>query len=231
MQAELSKLSPALPRHLHRAMLMLLRPAEAAARRLIIAAARGLVVELPPRSPGIAMQPADFASAAEAKPAATTHAARPRAKNLPLLDPLKNPSRVRDRHMPAHAIPRIPSLGDDWPYRSLPPSRDDPIDAARLSLRLQALAAALDDLPAQAERFARWKARNDAARARVKEGREPWRPRRLSPLKRGPPPAGRLPHFDPDAPRRKNIREVGETLAHASAMAHYALEPPRQDTS
>ena len=38
-----------LPRHLWRAILRLLRPAEAAARRLIIAAARGLVV--PPPSP------------------------------------------------------------------------------------------------------------------------------------------------------------------------------------
>src|SRR5262245_29546170 len=38
-----------LPRHLHRFVLRLLRPAEAAARRLIIIAARGLVVELPPQ--------------------------------------------------------------------------------------------------------------------------------------------------------------------------------------
>jgi hypothetical protein len=37
-----------LPRHLYRAVLRLLRPAEAAARRLIIVAARGLVVTLPP---------------------------------------------------------------------------------------------------------------------------------------------------------------------------------------
>jgi hypothetical protein len=48
--AEKSKLSPAptLPRRLHRAVLRLLRPAEAAARRLAIVAARGIVVALPP---------------------------------------------------------------------------------------------------------------------------------------------------------------------------------------
>jgi hypothetical protein len=40
-----------LPRHLHRAVLRLLRPAEAAARRLIIVAARGIVVALPPARP------------------------------------------------------------------------------------------------------------------------------------------------------------------------------------
>ena len=33
------------------------------------------------------------------------------------------------------------------------------INAARLALRLTTLAAALDDLPGQAKRFARWKAR------------------------------------------------------------------------
>src|SRR5262245_37613025 len=51
--AEKSKLSPALPlpRHLHRKVLRLLRPAEAAARRLVIVAARGLVVKLPPPRP------------------------------------------------------------------------------------------------------------------------------------------------------------------------------------
>lgn len=41
---------PTLPRHLHRFVLRLLRSAEAATRRLIVIAARGLVVELsPPR--------------------------------------------------------------------------------------------------------------------------------------------------------------------------------------
>jgi hypothetical protein len=137
---------------------------------------------------------------------------------------------------------RILSLADDAQYIPLPPppSRDDPISAAKLTLRLDALASALDDLPGQAKRFARWKARNDAALARDRQARDPAaaggkhgpvRFRRLSPLRRGPPPGGRLPRFDPDAPRRKNIREVDEVLAHANAMAHYALETPRRDTS
>lgn len=37
---------PTLPRHLHRAVLRLLRPAEAAVRRLVIVVARGLMLEL-----------------------------------------------------------------------------------------------------------------------------------------------------------------------------------------
>ena len=48
---EEARLRPTLPRHLYRAVLRLLRPAEAAVRRLIIVAARGLVVTLPPARP------------------------------------------------------------------------------------------------------------------------------------------------------------------------------------
>src|SRR5918995_904680 len=40
-----------LPRHLHRAILRLLRPAESAARRLVIVMARGLAVTLAPPRP------------------------------------------------------------------------------------------------------------------------------------------------------------------------------------
>ena len=164
-----------LPRHLRLAILRLLRPAEAAARRLIIAAARGLVVVLPPpRKPrskpataepqlrrfGIAvvMSPADLARADAIRRAAAT--ARPRTLSLPLFDPLRRPVRGNRRYVPAHAAPRILFPGVTEPF-SLPPppSPDDPIDATRLGLRLAALAAALDDLPGQAKRFARWKAR------------------------------------------------------------------------
>ena len=176
---------PTLPRRLHRAILRLLRPAEAAARRLIIAAARGLVVALPlPRKPrlkpttaepllrrfGIAvvMTPADLARAAilpRLRGRGTAEGGggggAPRILSLPLLDPPRRPlSRGRRRYVPAHAAPRILFPGVAEPF-SLPPppSADDPIDATRLGLRLAALAAALDDLPGQAKRFARWKAR------------------------------------------------------------------------
>lgn len=92
------------------------------------------------------------------------------------------------------------------------------MSATRLNQRLAALAAALDDLPGQARRFARCKARLEASR-----------PRRTSPLRRGRPPGGRLSRFDPSAPRSGKIREVDEILAHAHALAVYALERP--DTS
>ena len=52
--------------------------------------------------------------------------------------------------------------------------------------------------------------------------------RRIWPLRPGRPPGGRLSRYDPDARRRKNIRDVDEILAHAHALALYALSP---DTS
>jgi hypothetical protein len=268
-QAEKSKLSPAptppptVPRRVYRVILRLVRPAESAARRLIIAAARGIVVTLPPFRPrkpktkisdtvaamrrlglAVTLSREDFARYEAERKAAERRAARPRSLSLPLLDALKYPFRIRRKYVPAHAAPRILSLFSDAPYHRLPPppTPDDPIDAARLSSRLATLAAALDDLPGQANRFARWKARNDAALARDREARDaavaqgkhgasavPFR--RALPLRRGRPPGGRLSRFDPDAPRRKNIREIDEILAYAHAMAVYAMETPRPDTS
>ncbi|MEQ1950036.1 hypothetical protein [Mesorhizobium sp. CN2-181] len=234
--AEKSKLSPALnpaltlPRALYLAILRLLRPAEAAARRLIIAAARGIVVKLPPLrprkpKPEMLRGPRAFMPKGpkkRPKPA-------PRIRSLSLLDPLRRPFRVRRRPVPAHAAPRILGLDFNAPYRPLPPppSSDDPIDAVRLGQRLAALTAALDDLPGQAKRFARWQARRDAALAQGSSGTS--RLRRLSPLRRGRPPGGRLSRYDPVATHPGKIREVDEILAHAHALAVYALDRP--DTS
>ncbi len=260
-----------LPRHLRLAILRLLRPAESAARRLIIASARGLVVDLPPpqkpdakratvesqlRRFGIAvvMSPADIAGAA-ARRAAALRAARPRKPCLPLFDPPRHFSRLpKTRIVPAHAAPRILLPGLVEPH-SLPPppSPDDAIDATRLALRLAALAAALDDLPGQARRFARWKARRAASilpceaasspglafgkpKDWLRDGggaadtrKAPGRMKRVSPLRPGRPPGGRLSRYDPAATVGRNIREVDAVLAHAHALALHALEHP--DTS
>ncbi|MEQ1952268.1 hypothetical protein [Mesorhizobium sp. CN2-181] len=240
-QAEEGKSSPALtlPRHLHRAVLKMLRPAESAARRLIIVLARGMVVTLPPRPPrkgkpkrkkksifvrdgvgtGVVRRsgaPVHLAHLASAKPAART-------LPFPLLDPLPRWDR-RPRRTVATSVPRICIIGVTerlavpvWK----PPSSDDPLDAGRLGRRLTALVHALDDLPGQAKRFARWKARRDHALAAG-------RGHRVAPLRGGRPPGGRLSRYEPGAPRRRNIRDIDELLAHAHALAHYALRP---DTS
>ena len=248
-RAEKSKLSPALslPRRLYRAILLLLRPAESAARRLIIAAARGIVVVLPPPRAPKPKPPIRGPRAFMPVNPKKRRKPAPRAWSLSLLDPLKRYFRVRRRYVPAHAAPRIRWLGGfDSPFLPrpspppAPPSPDDPIDAARLGQRLAVLGAALDDLPGQAQRFARWRARNDAALARDRQARDaaiaegkhgpsavPFR--RSSPLRWGRPPGGRLSRYDPTATHPRRIREIDEILAHAHALAVYALDRP--DTS
>ncbi|MEQ1950464.1 hypothetical protein [Mesorhizobium sp. CN2-181] len=223
-RAEKSKLSPALtlPRHLYRAILKLLRPAESAVRRLIVVAARGLVVTLPP----LRQRKPKKLRRRRARRAGMSAENR-HVPALPLLDPLK-PWKTRPWRTAPTSVPRILSLDAYTPFQPLPPppSRDDPIDAARLAQRLQALTSALDDLPGQAKRFARWKARRDAALA---EKRPAGRFRRISPLRPGRPPGGRLSRYDPTATHPHNIREIDEILAHTHALAVYALETP--DTS
>ena len=248
-QAERDKLSPAptLPRHLHRAVLRLLRPAESAVRRLIIVAARGLTTELPPPSPhtarpasvgtalrslGIAVvvSSADLARHAAARRAAGARAARPRTLSLPLLDPLRTSFRPRRIYAPAHNSPRIWTVGvTERRPAPLPPFPTDPVNATRLGLRLQALDRALDDLPRQAQRFARWRARRDATVAQNKNpdvagarnARAGHRSlfRRVWPLRSGRPP-GSL---------RRPTHEVHDVLNVVHGLAFWALE--RRDSS
>ena len=204
-----------LPRHLHRAILRLLRPAESAVRRLVIVAARGLVVELPPLRPrkpkprptilrngvgtGILMPPGSLPPAA------------PRARALPLLDPLRSPLSKAARHQPQSSIPRISFPGSIAPSPIAPrrpPARDDRLDATRLALRLAALGAALDDLPRHARRFARWTARKHAVPTR-----------RIWPLRPGRPPGQRA----------RRTHEIHEILHDLHGLAFDVLE--RRDTS
>ncbi len=114
-----------LPRRLHRYVLRLLRPAEAAVRRLIIVAARGLVVPPPrPRKPAMARK-TGRARVASHDPAAPA---------LPLFDRL-SPWTVRARPR-ATGVPRISVPGYSVPF-TIPVRRpDDPIDAAPLNARL-----------------------------------------------------------------------------------------------
>ncbi len=72
-----------------------------------------------------------------------------------------------------------------WPL--LPRRPDGLVNAARLSRRLQALKLALDDLPRQARRMARWRVRREAMKA----------PKFKSPLRPGPPPGRRKRHIHP----------------------------------
>jgi hypothetical protein len=167
--------SPILPRRVHRAVYRLLRAAEAAVRRLIVVVGRDMVATepvLPPLSQtsgplvrqvkvnlGLAHAPAAGTQAA-AEPAA------PRALAFPLLDPLPDPTRppflLRTSGVPRISVPGWTPLYPIAPRHE--PAPNDPIDAGHLRRRLEALSRALADLPRQALRLARWRARCEALR-------------------------------------------------------------------
>ena len=116
--------------------------------------------------------------------------------SLPLFDPLKRFG-IRRRWVKPSAAPRIRSFDDpriglfDRPRQldPLPPSPDDLIDAGRLHSRLAAMASALNDLPLQAKRLARWQARRIAESG---EQRESGRTNRRKPRRRSI--AGQAPY-------------------------------------
>lgn len=213
-----------LPRHVHRAVLRLLRPLEAATRRLVVVVARGLPAPaLPPREP--------IAAPSMALPTGTRIVRlrnlglaghdvapprpAPRTWSLPMADPLKRFG-PRRRTVPPHRAPRILSFDGVAPHRlPPPPSADDPIDSTRLGMRLAGIGRALADLPREARRFARWKAASDAASAQTRE--TPGIIRRVSPLR-----PGRAPGW-----RKRPTHQVHEVLADLQFFAREALVRPR----
>jgi hypothetical protein len=173
----------ALARHMYRALLITLRPAESAVRRLIIIAARGLVLGLDPRMKLGASRSCPAGLGLKLRLALEKDAERVAA--FCLIDPLK-------RFAPegfewakewerVQVLPRIsvPGLFDPVFEDRFVPMRDDPIDCAALRRRLRALKEALDNLPRHARRLARWKARGELARMTAPK------PRRLSPFRPG----------------------------------------------
>ncbi|MCR5856954.1 hypothetical protein [Mesorhizobium sp. J428] len=207
-----------LRRRAYYGVLRLLRPAESAARRLVIIAARGLVVALPPRRPA---RPRPKRRSIYVRPGGTGIVvpygtampdARPPSRTLGfrLFDP---PYRIVLRRSPPRtSVPRIASFGWDGPSRSPGPTpRSDTVDTTRLNLRIAALARALEDLPKQALRFARWKARRAA-------GLIPWR----WPLRRG---------SIPGMPRAQVMRRNGEMAEILDDTDYFAKMVLSADTS
>lgn len=142
-----------IPRALHRAVLRVLRPAESAMRRLIVIAARGLAVAVPPSRP-MPRPPVGPAG----------QSGRDRL-SFPLCDPRKRffrPRRIRSRFVPRVRVfgdPLVPAWWAQPPRAAAAPADDGLIDARRVAMRLEALKRALDDLPRQARRLARLQAR------------------------------------------------------------------------
>jgi hypothetical protein len=192
-----------IPHSVHRAVLRVLHPAESALRRLIVIVARGLLVKLAPSRP---------------MPAGTIISkGGPSRPSFKLFDPRKSFAELREG-TPPRRLPRIHVFGPDprvaalWAsYRPavIPaPTPDGLVSADPLIRRLQAVKYALNDLPRQAKRLARWRLRRENIPSLKFK----------SPLRPGPPP-GR---------RKRPTHEIDEVLIECHGLARDAL---RIDTS
>lgn len=168
-----------LSRTLYRAVLMILYPAEAAVRRLIVVAAYGLEVE-----------PSASRSSPNGRSKSRKSGKRKRrARSFPLFDPQirltfghRRPTapqaEPRIRFFPFD--PRVPAFLRPAPPQPEPAPKPEPggtVNARSLCRRLAAIMNALNDLNRQAMRYAR-------LQARLIGETQPKR----TPLRRGPPP-------------------------------------------
>lgn len=200
-----------IPKPLHRGVLLILRTAESAARRLIMAAARNIVVDPPePRTPKPRQAPS-------AKPKLDGEASpkRKRKPSFNMFDPLKryrHRGKKRSRRVEPHVYSLEAFLQAHAPAAPAPADAvdDGMVNAAPLIRRLQAALDALQNIPRYALRLALWQ-------ARPKEDR---RPERWSPIR-----AGRPPGF-----RQRHIHEVDQILKECHWLAIEG-HPPLDDTS
>ncbi|MBZ0260897.1 MAG: hypothetical protein K8F90_09880 [Hyphomicrobiales bacterium] len=198
-----------LPWPTYRAVLRVLRPAESCLRRLIVVAARGLVVEPPASRP---------------RPAGAKRARKggyKRSLSFQLFDPQARIVFPR-RKRPPRVLPRIHFFNTDGEFITIGPpirpakastparakSADGMVNAARVIRRLEALEAALADLPRQAKRLVRWRMREEKSE----------NPSFKTPLRPGRPPGY----------RRRDVHQVDELLSECQWLAWEAMKP---DTS
>ncbi len=161
-----------IPRSLHSAVLGVLRPAESAVRRLIVVAARNVVVKLAPSRP--MPEGRRLEKVVESRP-----------PSFQLFDPPKRPKPIRVMKV-TRLEPRIRFIEYDprvvalWPApRPVvvpPPPPDGLASASRLHRRLQALKSALDDLPRQAKRLVRWQQQAEGLAGLQVHDAAPFRP-------------------------------------------------------
>lgn len=235
-----------LPRYAYNAAMLILVPAEAAMRRLIIIAAHQLGLDLAaaPSRPSPPLKPVQPASAQTLPAGAWNPLPAPLncTKGLPFL------IRSFEVHRVCHLLPSPPKT---WPVRlsfdmfdplknfdaywrglagepakpfpdDIPPSvRFAPVDAVSLWQRINALHMALVNLEGEARRYARWEGRSAHARA----NNLVYRPRRNSLMRPGLPP-GQRPEFWRG--RAKDTRhEVYDLLKDLHQFAREVAEPQR----
>lgn len=186
-----------LPQALYVAAERLLRPTESALRRLIVIAARGLVVK------PLANRPMPKGLVIVSKSSSTMSFRLFDKRTTFDFITSENPLFVRVKTTQNNPFNLFNQL-----VQSRPPEQTSTINVTRLSRRLAAVAHALETLPRQAQRLARWKARRKTIE----------NPKFTSPLRPGPPPSL----------RNKLRTEVDFVLQECHALAFDAL---REDSS
>jgi hypothetical protein len=196
-----------LPRNLYLMTLAILRPAESAVRRLIVIAAQGLspsraVSRKPGGWPDLPTCGGDVGAA--------DRGGRAGRKAFQLFDPLKSfdPDDIWDVEPQFESGFGLTRSG----YSSTENDSNPRLDATLLGQRLDALRRALDTIPHQARRLARWQQRRDAALKAAK-------PTRISPMRPGLPPGW----------RERRLHEVDDVLRECHGLANDLLNAP--DTS
>ncbi|MGL4489064.1 MAG: hypothetical protein ACRCU5_06430 [Rhizobiaceae bacterium] len=185
-----------LPFYLYRKTLYILRPAEAAVRRLIIMAAyemelRGFnLARL--RERGLAKRGGEGVSRTEYKEDTGSHGI-----SFRLFDPLKTFTEEAPDYSEFG-----PSFNEEYGSTDKTPT-----PAASLGRRLLALKYALDNMSRQARRLTRWYAMRDQALAQN-------HPHRLSPLRPGFPPGY----------RKRPVNPIEEVLLDCHSLAQFARE-------
>jgi hypothetical protein len=195
-----------LERDVFSAIMLVLRPAESAVRRLIVIAAHGLAPSTSPRERG------PEAGETGGSPWSVPGTAGRRGVFLPikafkLFDPLKSfdPESIWDNDQPAY---------ESWFGHSDPASGftiidTAPVDATHIGQRLNALMRALENLPHQARRLVRWQQKRDAL---LKASRAT----RISPMRPGLPPGW----------RERRIHEIDNVLRECHGLANDLLNAP-----
>ncbi|QKV19908.1 hypothetical protein [Oricola thermophila] len=225
-----------LPRALRSRVLSILRPAEFAARRLIVMAACKLErdVTLSPERPDQRRGPDGGDPSARQTGHGTEEEHEPADAELldlyrdrpsfQLFDPWKRYAPflfdVTGLEGPfGHVFVEYDEDGGDWPGPDRDP--DELVDARGLSRRIRALALALDDLDGQAARLARWKARFNRAIGRMQladagkiDGVTPDTVRRPTPWRFRPFRPGLPPGW-----RRRPRTEIEEVLKECHMLA------------
>lgn len=143
-----------LPLPVHRAVLRVLYPAESAVRRLIVVMARGLAVKLPARRPpplGLKAMKRQVSGRVSFQLCDARRSFNPEIRRTgPRTEP----------RIHAFSEGRLVTILGRSPFDPVP-QPDNAINAVRLCRRLSAIKSALENLPREAKRLARWRAKRE----------------------------------------------------------------------